>query len=221
MSPANDYYIQRYSISGDRMFLWVKNGDTLIGEFSVCVVGEHNAVNALGAIVASQEAGLTVEAIKKGLSLYSGSKRRFEYVGTLASGALLYDDYAHHPTEIKKTLSAFRKAFPKHKIVCVFQPHTYSRTKSLFEQFSSSFINSDIAILTNIYPSLREEKDDTVSSQILAQNVAKFHKNVLYLPELSDVVEYIDKNSFGKDTVIISMGAGDVYKIGEKLDLKK
>ncbi len=221
LSPANNFYIQRYSISGDRMFFWVKGGDTLIGEFSVGVVGEHNAVNALGAIVVAQEAGLQLEQIKKGLAAYSGSKRRFEYVGRLSSGALLYDDYAHHPTEIKQTLMAFRKTFPKHKIICIFQPHTYSRTKSLFEQFSSSFTNSDIAILTNIYPSLREEKDDTVSSQILAQNVAKFHKNVLYLPELSDVVEYIDKNSFGKDTVIISMGAGDVYKIGEKLDLKK
>ena len=91
----------------------------------------------------------------------------------------------------------------------------------MFEQFSSSFSNSDTAVLTNIYPSLREEPDPSVSSQLLAQNVAKFHKNVLYLPQLSDVVEYIDENSFGKDTIIISMGAGDVYKIGEKLNLKK
>ena len=221
LSPTNDFYIERYSISGDRMFFWVKSKDTLIGEFSVGVVGEHNAINALGAIVVAQEAGLQLEQIKKGLSAYLGSKRRFEYIGQLASGALLYDDYAHHPTEIKQTLSAFRKTFPKHKIICIFQPHTYSRTKSLFEQFSNSFGSSDTAVLTNIYPSLREDKDDTISSELLAQNVAKFHRNVLYLPELSDVVEYIDENSFGKDTIIISMGAGDVYKIGERLELKK
>ncbi len=221
LSEYNDFYIQRYTVSGNKMFFWVKNKNTLIGEFSLGVVGEHNAVNALGALVAALETGISAEQARRGLSAFTGSKRRFEYIGKLASGASVYDDYAHHPTEISQTLSAFRKAFVKSKIVCVFQPHTYSRTKSLFEQFSSSFKDADIAILTNIYPSLREEKDDTVSSGLLAESVAKFNKNVLYLPELSDVVEYIDKNAFGKDTVIISMGAGNVYKISEKLNLIK
>jgi len=221
LSEANDFHIQRYAISGDKMFFWVKNKSTLIGEFSIGVVGEHNSVNALGAFVTALETGMSIEQAKRGLAAFTGSKRRFEYIGKLASGALVYDDYAHHPTEIKQTLSAFRKTFPKERIICIFQPHTYSRTKSLFEQFSSSFKEANIAILTNIYPSLREEKDDTVSSQLLAVSVAKFNKNVLYLPELSDVVEYIDKNSFGKDTIIISMGAGNVYKISEKLDLIK
>ena len=221
LSENNDFYIQRYTISGDKMFFWVKNKNTLIGEFSVGVVGEHNAINALGALVAALEAGISIERARRGLSVFTGSKRRFEHIGKLASGALLYDDYAHHPTEIRQTLSAFRKTFPKKRIVCVFQPHTYSRTKSLFEQFSSSFKDADIAILTNIYPSLREEKDETVSSELLAASVAKFNKNVLYLPGLSDVIEYIDKNSFGEDTIIISMGAGNVYKINEKLNLIK
>ncbi len=221
LSENNDFYVERYSISGSKMFFWVKSKGTLIGEFSVGVLGQHNAVNALGALVTALEAGNSIEQIKRGLSSFTGSKRRFEYVGKLASGALLYDDYAHHPTEIKQTLSAFRKTFPKERIICIFQPHTYSRTKSLFEQFSSSFKDADVAILTNIYSSLREEKDKTVSSGLLAENVAKFNKNVLYLPELSDVIEYIDKNSFGKDTIIISMGAGNVYKISEKLNLVK
>lgn len=221
LSNDNDFYIARYQISGNIMFFWVKNGGTLIGEFSVGVVGEHNALNALGAIVAALETGLSIEMIKRGLLQYKGSKRRFEYVGRLTSGALLYDDYAHHPTEIKQTLSAFRKTFPKSKIVCVFQPHTYSRTRSLFEQFSSSFNDANVVILTNIYPSLREEKDYTISSKLLAESVAKFNRNVLYLPELSDVIEYVDKNSFGKDTIIISMGAGNVYKISDKLNLEK
>ncbi len=221
LSPSNDYYIEKYTISGNQMFFWVKNKEVLLGEFSVQVVGEHNAVNALGALVTALETGLSIDQARKGLSSFSGSKRRFEYVGKLASGALVYDDYAHHPTEIKQTLSAFKKTFPKSRLICIFQPHTYSRTKSLFEEFSTSFKDADIAVLTNIYPSLREEKDEFVSSGILAQNVAKFNKNVLYLPELSDVVEYIVKNDFGKDTVIISMGAGDVYKISEKLNIIK
>ena len=219
LSDQNDYYIQRYTISENRMFFWVKNKETLLGEFSIGVVGEHNAFNTLGALVVALEAGLSVEQVRKGLATFTGSKRRFEYVGKLASGALLYDDYAHHPTEIKKTLAAFKKTFPKHKIICIFQPHTYSRTKSLFAEFSNSFKDADMTILTDIYPSLREAKDETVSSQLLSESISKNHRNVLYLPKVSDVVEYIDKNSHKSDVILISMGAGDIYKISESLNL--
>jgi len=119
--------------------------------------------------------------------------------------------------EIQKTLLAIRKAYPKKKIVCIFQPHTYSRTKKLFEQFVGSFNYADDVILTDIYPSLREETDDTVSSKFLAESVSKVHKNVLYIPNFYDVVKYVGQKSFSKDYIILTMGAGDVYKIGEDL----
>ena len=185
------------------------------------VFGQHNAINAAGSFVVGLTLGLSPFNIKKGLLAFRGTKRRSEFVGIHKSGAKLFDDYAHHPTEIRSTLRAFRQNFPKSKIVCIFQPHTYSRTKSLFDQFSKSFIDVDDLILTNIFSSLREKKDPSVSSELLAKETAKFTKNVVhFLPELSSVVEYINEQEYGKDTIVITMGAGDVYKINEKLKLR-
>ncbi len=216
-SKAADYYIDRLSINQDKMFIWVNAKETSLGEFSLSVTGEHNGLNALCAIVVCLELGLSVEQIKKGLNLFTGSKRRFEFIGNIPSGAFVYDDYAHHPTEIRKTLSAFKKSFPKKRIVCIFQPHTYSRTKSLFEQFVSSFPDANEVILVDIYPSLREEPDSSISSKQLAESVSKIHKNVLYMPRLSDVVEYVGQKRFGRDYILITMGAGNVYKIYNEL----
>lgn len=180
----------------------------------MAVFGEHNRLNATAAYVVGLEIGLSAEQIRHGLEQFKGSKRRAEFVGTLPSGAKLFDDYAHHPTEIQKTLKAFREKFTNSKIVCIFQPHTYSRTKSLFEQFSNSFNDVDTVILTNIYSSLREKPDPTVSMENLAGQIGK---KALFIPELGDVVKYINTQGYGDDAVVITMGAGDVYKISEGL----
>jgi UDP-N-acetylmuramate--alanine ligase len=163
------------------------------------------------------EIGLPIETIKKSLLAFVGTKRRFEYVGKLRSGALAYDDYAHHPTEIQSTLKAFRDSFPGYKIVCIFQPHTYSRTKKLFEQFSRSFANADKIIISDIFPSLREAKDPSISSELLTQSVSKNHRDAIFLPGLADVIEYLGQNQLDEKTVVISMGAGDIYKIWKNL----
>ena len=219
-SPANDYVIKKTTNAKTKTFFWVNAYGTSLGEFCLNVSGDFNAVNALGAIIAAIEVGLPIDKIKASFLKFTGSKRRFEYIGKLTSGALIIDDYAHHPTEIKKTLKAFRQSFPKSEIVCIFQPHTYSRTKALFGDFVHSFANADTLILTDIYPSLREKEDKTVSSRLLADKIAFIHKDVIYLPKLDNVVEYIDQKRFGEDVVIVTMGAGDVYKISEKLKIK-
>ncbi len=217
LSPKNDFYAQRISISGERMFFWVNQRGVNLGEFSISVIGEHNAMNALASIVVGLEIGISAEKLKPAISKYSGSKRRFEYIGKLKSGALAYDDYAHHPTEIKATLKTLKKAYPKSRLVCIFQPHTYSRTKSLFGQFCDSFTDADTVILTNIYSSSREEVDNSVSSERLAQEIAKVQRDVVFLPNLSNVVEYVLQKHYDKNSILISMGAGDVYKIWERL----
>lgn len=216
-SAINDYILEKARISGTQTFFWAKNKAMSLGEFALRIPGEHNALNALGATVVALELGLSIDTIKRALLEFSGTKRRFEYVGRLKNGILAYDDYAHHPTEIQKTLRTFKQSFPKYKIVCIFQPHTYSRTKKLFEQFSRSFNDADTVILVNIFPSLREEKDPMVSSQLLAKNISRFHKNALFLPSISDVIEYVDQNKFDDKTVIVTMGAGDIYKIWKSL----
>ncbi len=191
-----------------------------LGKIQINVFGIHNALNATAAFIVGLNLGLTPNNIRKGLLEFRGTKRRSEFIGTLKSGARLFDDYAHHPTEIQSTIKGFRQNFPDTKLVCIFQPHTYSRTKSLFEQFSKSFSDVDTLILTNIFASLREKKDPKISSELLANDTRKYSKNVYFLPTLRNVVEYVNSKNYGKDTIVITMGAGDVYKINQKLNIK-
>ncbi len=216
-SPENDYIIDRITVSGDQTFFWVTAFSSRLGEFVLKVSGDHNAKNALAAVVAGLEIGLSVEDIKKGLSAFTGSKRRLEYIGELITGGIFYDDYAHHPTEIKTTLATLKKKYPNKKIVCIFQPHTYSRTKNLFIDFSKSFEDAFEVVITDIYASLREEKDDSVTAKFLTDEIMNNTRNVSYQPSLVDVVEYINQKRFRSDVVLVTMGAGDIYKIHSEL----
>lgn len=217
ISPKNDFILSRVSVKDTQTFFWVETKGTSLGQFSIGLVGEHNAMNALSVVALALELNIPLQEIKSGLSKFKGSKRRFEFVGKLKSGALLFDDYAHHPTEIKKTLLALKQAHEKLRIVCLFQPHTFSRTKKLFEEFVHSFESADEIIITDIYPSMRELPDPSVSSQLLMEAIKRHKADVSYLPKLKDVVEYIGQKGYDKKTVIITMGAGDIYKIKENL----
>lgn len=219
-SPKNDYVIEKFKEDNEKSFFWVNSKGTSLGEFMFGLPGEFNALNALAAIIAGIETGLSIDSIKSAIKKYKGAKRRFEYIGKLSSGALLFDDYAHHPTEINKTLKAFHENYKNKKIVCIFQPHTYSRTKALFDNFVNSFSFADVVGISDIYPSLREEKDPTISSELLVKQVSRIHNSVTYLPEVKDAVEFISKNKFDDNYVIVTMGAGDIYKISEKLKFK-
>lgn len=187
-----------------------------MGTFLVSALGEHNALNATAALIVGQQIGLLPSEIEKGLQAFEGTKRRLEYVGKTRAGAYVFDDYAHHPTEIKKTLAALRSRYEEMNIICVFQPHTFSRTKLLFEEFIDSFSDTDVLILADIYASKREAFDPSISSKDLVAAI-KNPATVLYLPSLSDVVQYVSQNQFGSNTIIITMGAGDVYQIAYEL----
>lgn len=216
----NDFVVGNFNqVNGKVSFDLTAKGKKL-RKFKLNVFGEHNALNATAAVIAAVEIGLPIRAIKKALLTFKGTKRRSEYLGRLATGARVFDDYAHHPVEIQNTLKAFRQNFPKHKIICIFQPHTYSRTKSLFGQFSSSFNDVDTVILTNIYASLREKPNLTVSVADLVEKIRSNGNNALFLPKPTDVVKYIGNKNFGDDVILITMGAGDVYKISENLKFK-
>ena len=216
-NDQNDYILKDVRVSAGQTFFWVEGHKADLGQFTIRLIGEHNALNALSAIAVGLELGISVEGIKKGLLAFGGTKRRMEYKGALATGALLFDDYAHHPTEIEKTLSSIRKNYPDFKIVCIFQPHTYSRTKMLFNDFARAFSSADELIMLPIYASLREEVDETVSSKQLVNAIGYNHKGVSDAKNQQDVVQYIFENKFGPKVIVITMGAGDVYKIHEKL----
>lgn len=220
-AATNDVIISQARVEKLQTYFTVSKHGQELGQFSIHVSGIHNSFNASAALIAALECGVPLDKISKALANFCGSKRRFEYIGRMPSGALLFDDYAHHPTEIQKTLQAFRQSFPKEKIICVFQPHTYSRTKKLFDEFTHAFSGADLVIMTEIYASAREDADPTVSSKNLTLAMRRYQKNILYLPKMANVIEYIAQNAYGEDTVIITMGAGDIYTIAEKLEVEK
>lgn len=188
-----------------------------VDRLSLSIPGEHNALNATAAYIVAKENNIPLPTIQKSLNSFTGTKRRMEYIGQLPSGALLYDDYAHHPTEIQKTLQALREKYPHKHILCIFQPHTFSRTKLLFEEFISSFKAVDEVLFLEIYPSQREDFDPSISSAMLSEGVKRQGGKAEFAKDLSSVVKYVRDRHFGEDTIVITMGAGDVYQIAEQI----
>lgn len=216
-SEKNDFHIKDFSEQTANSCFYVETGSMDLGKFELSIRGFHNAKNCLPIISFLLELGMPIEKIKKALLEFKGTKRRFELKGKDINGNILIDDYAHHPNEIKATLSAVKNVYRGKKIVCIFQPHTYSRTKALLYDFVASFFDADNLILLPIYASLREKKEEDFSSNDLFEEFKKIRQNVQFLSENRYVIEYIKKNLTGGNFVIVTMGAGDVYKLSDKL----
>ncbi len=185
-------------------------------KIKLAVPGIHNVYNALAAIAVSTVLNIEDKHIVSGLSLFGGTSRRFEYKGEI-SGVTIIDDYAHHPTEIKATLTA-AKNYPHEKIWCVFQPHTYTRTKALLDEFAEALSLADHVVLADIYAA-REKDDLGISSRTLADKIVSLGHECNYFPTLSNFNE-IEKfllQNCTKGDLLITMGAGDVVKIGDEL----
>ena len=186
--------------------------------FSLKIPGEHNIKNAQAAIVAAEILGVDSKKAENSLESFEGTWRRFEFKGETKNGVLVYDDYGHHPTEIKATLKGAREFFGGKKIWCVFQPHLYSRTKLLLNDFGKSFSYADEIILADIYAA-REPKDEGINSKMLAEEIIKNGGKARYMESFDKITGFLVENS-KKGDVVITTGAGDIYKIGENL-LKK
>jgi UDP-N-acetylmuramate--alanine ligase len=180
-----------------------------IGTFVLKVPGKHNALNAAAVAIACHLAGLSWDAIGKGLREFTGAKRRFEKIG-FKSGVTYYDDYAHHPKEIQATLKAARMWYPKRRIIAIFQPHTYSRTKSLLADFGRAFSDADIAVLTDIYASAREHETLGIDGMTVVNELKKNHTHVVYAPDRVHVQSFLQSECKNGD-VVFFMGAGDIY----------
>ena len=189
----------------------VLNKDKFLFSINLSVPGKHNVLNALGAIASSLILNISSESIITGLKNFGGAHRRFEYKGT-KDGVVVIDDYAHHPTEIKATLAAI-KNYPHKKVFCVFQPHTYSRTLSLFDEFTTAFSGIDELIIADIYPA-REKDTGVVSSQMLADAIQSKGVKCKNLHIFSEIVDYLHKNMKDGD-LLLTVGAGDVFQVGE------
>jgi UDP-N-acetylmuramate--alanine ligase len=182
-----------------------------LGRFTVNVPGAHNVLNALAVIGAAIETGIKPKAVQKGLAKFTGVMRRFEKLGE-KNGILVIDDYGHHPTEIRATLKAARTLKTK-RIIAVFQPHRYSRTKMLFEKFGKAFKDANLVVLTDIYAA-GENPIVNVTAELVADSIKKNGKNVVFIKNREDIPAYL-LDICRKGDLVIILGAGDIRKTGE------
>lgn len=183
------------------------------GELRLKVPGRHNLQNAVGALAIASELGVAKEQTIGALAEFTGVRRRFQIKGDF-HGAVVVDDYAHHPGAVKATLATARQAF-KGRIWCLFQPHLYSRTKFLLDEFAKSFNDADILVLADIYPA-REVDPGDISSRDLADKTQRFHPDVRYLGSFDSIVNHLERHVRRGD-LIITMGAGNIFEVGERL----
>ena len=188
-------------------------GDPL-GELCLQIPGEHNIKNAMAAVAVGLELQLEFEKIAEALSQFTGVHRRTEIKGE-AAGRMIVDDYAHHPTEIIATLDGLKKGWNR-RIVAVFQPHLYSRTRDFYQEFGSSFMQSDILVVTEIYGA-REKPIPGVSGELVAEAARKYgHREVIFHTDLGTLAELLVEATEPGD-LVITFGAGNIYQVAEKL----
>ncbi len=185
----------------------------VIDTITLGVSGEHNVYNSLAAAAVCSELGISLEMIKKGLKRFTGTNRRFEKKGEI-SGVTIIDDYAHHPQEIRATLET-AKHYPHKKLWVVFQPHTYTRTRAFLDEFADSLSLADEVILADIYAA-RETDNLGISSKDIVERIEKKGVKVHYIPSFEEIETFILQNCIHGD-LLITMGAGDIVKVGENL----
>ncbi len=190
----------------------VKYYDEELGRLTLKIPGIYNVKNSLVAVSIAKELGVPFSTIKKALESFTGVYRRFEV--KYNEKIMVVDDYAHHPTETSATLAGIRSGWSR-RLVAVFQPHLFSRTRDFYQEFGRSFLNSDVFICTDIYPA-REEPIEGVTGELIADAARSFgHKNVIYVENKNDVIKVL--NDIKRDgDIMVTMGAGDIWKIGEK-----
>jgi UDP-N-acetylmuramate--alanine ligase len=184
-----------------------------LGTITLQVPGNHNVQNSLGAIAVGLELNVPFEKIKSGIEKFSGVYRRWEKKGE-AQGIAVYDDYAHHPTECRATLLGVKAGW-RRRVVCVFQPHLYSRTRDFYEDFGKSFLLADVLIVTDIYPA-REDPIQGVTGELIVNAAKQFgHKDAHYVPDKKQVPAFL-RSMMKSGDIMITMGAGDIWKYGEE-----
>ena len=208
------YYISDIAFADGMPSFHVNYNGEDFGEIQLAIPGEHNILNATASFACCHMLGVPVDIIKKTLEHFTGTQRRFDIKGVYGRGFKLVDDYAHHPTEIKATLAAASN-IPHNKVWCLFQPHTYTRTLALFNEFADAFTKADVLILADIYAA-REKNIYEISSGKLADEIKRVHpdKEVIYIDSFDGIADYVLENAEEGD-LVITMGAGDIYKVGD------
>jgi UDP-N-acetylmuramate--alanine ligase len=203
----DDYMVRDIKTNGKKTSFSVFKKGSFLAAFSLYLPGRHNIINALCAVAVCDLLCADLHFIKQGIREFKGAARRLEYIGRTKDGIELYDDYAHHPTEIRASLEALVTQ-KKGRIICIYQPHTYTRTKALFNDFLTSFDNCDILVLVPIYAA-REKNLVGISSDDICKALSD--KKAVSVESFQEAVDYV-KKIVRCDDLVVSMGAGDVYK---------
>jgi len=215
MAPQADIQAKKVSFKGMKSHFTVSFRGEELGRIRLNLPGMHNVYNAMASIAVGIELNMSFDLIKEALEQAEGVQRRLEIKGEI-SGATVIDDYGHHPTEIKASLKALEDAWPDRRKVVVFQPHRYTRTRDLFNDFTRAFYQSDLLLVMPIY-SAGEDKIDGVDGHNLCEDImAHGHKQVICVKDMNEAVACLRDNLMDRD-IVLTLGAGDVWMVGEKL----
>lgn len=213
-SPTADYRLEGVTLDGFHTRFRAFRRDVDLGEFTVQMVGAHNALNALAVIAIAEEMEIPLPVVREALAGFGGVQRRFTVKGE-ARGVMVVDDYGHHPTEVRATLAGARRAFGR-RIVAVFQPHRYTRTRDLFREFATSFNDADLLVITGIYPA-GEEPIPGVDSEALAEAIrAHGHRDVVWVDRRTDAARAV-AGLVREGDLVLTLGAGDITHVGPEL----
>lgn len=212
LSPQADIRAYNVRLKEKSAFYKVASRDGELGEIKINVPGVHNVRNSLAAVAIGLELGVPFDKIQKGLEKFTGVHRRFEVKGEVRD-IMVVDDYAHHPTEIQATLKGVKEGWEK-RLIAVFQPHLYSRTRDFCVDFGRSFYQADVLVVTDVYPA-REKPIEGVTGELVSDAAKKYgHHNVLYIKDKADIPDKLLEITQPND-IVITMGAGDIWKYGE------
>jgi UDP-N-acetylmuramate--alanine ligase len=190
------------------------NGEEL-GEIEIHIPGRHNVLNSLAAVAIASELEIDWPHVRAGLGDMTGVQRRFQITGQ-ARGVLVLDDYGHHPTEIRAVLETLASCYPERRRIVAFQPHRYTRTKALMSEFSRCFYHSDVLLLTEIYAASEKPIEGVTSERLLQEIALHGHHDLHYCPTSAEMVETLEAMVTEGD-VVITLGAGNIYQVGERL----
>lgn len=213
ISEDADYRAKNIYYDADKTRFQIYFQDEKIGDFTIKIPGEKNVVNATGVITLLFQLGFAPQDIRTAIADFTGAKRRFEHIATLKNVSV-YDDYAHHPTELKAIIEASRSKFPKQNLRIVFQPHTYSRTKSMGQEFIDALKLADTALILPVFASAREKQtESSFSNSTLVEMAQKQGVKTLFAPQTNEeAIALLKEHVIGRD-IVITAGAGDIYKL--------
>ena len=215
LTSQSDLFAENVTFDRGKASFVVKKERQVVGEITLSQAGMHNVYNALATICVGLELEIPFSVIAESLATFAGVQRRMELKGS-AAGITVMDDYGHHPTEIRATLSAIKDAWPDHRLVVMFQPHRYSRTKGLFEDFQTCFHLADLLVMTDIYAA-SEEPIEGVNSELLLSKIKQHgQRHTAYIPNVLDLPEQI-RPMLQPGDLVLSLGAGNIVKGGEEL----